>query len=316
MDPAEVRSLLLELNSLLRPPKVWEASRTCAESNTWAAGVQSAAAGYQTVVAQRREERRRSSLPDIVCCPQERRPMASPHRTLLQVEGGRPPVTEVRHGYDPAGGCTFAVPPAKLQQVRRNSAEAALHWSRSREGASTGRKDSKHKAPVTTTSQPTKPTQKQEVQRDKPWLTHKAKVARKKKPPPQRHKSSKGGAASAPGDSELILPCGLTQRQLNEMMQRELTPEDYEILLLLDAKVTPATCRTCSAAQLERFPEIAAPVHTECGVCLFEFEAGEKKVKQLPCCSRALFHPQCIFKWLVETKNQCPSCLHEYERVE
>lgn len=42
---------------------------------------------------------------------------------------------------------------------------------------------------------------------------------------------------AAPG----VLACGLTQRQLNELMNRELTPEDYELLLLLDDSVAKKT---------------------------------------------------------------------------
>lgn len=140
-----------------------------------------------------------------------------------------------------------------------------------------------------------------------------------------RNSGSNGSSGGYNRNLDKVLPCGLTQRQLNEMMTRELTPEDYELLLQLDEAVSKPQTRLCSAAQVERFPLITLPVlhaktesddePTECGACLCPFEGGDS-VRQLPCCPRALFHPECIAQWLIETKNTCPACLHEYPREE
>ena len=53
----------------------------------------------------------------------------------------------------------------------------------------------------------------------------------------------------------------------------------------------------------------------ECGACLCPIEPGEE-ARRLPCCRapRGFFHDDCIRKWLCETKNSCPACLHEFPR--
>ena len=117
---------------------------------------------------------------------------------------------------------------------------------------------------------------------------------------------------------ERVLPCGLTQRQVNAMMQRELTPEDYEILLTLDEHVAKPASRLCSAAQVGRFPLIKigkqSPIgEAECGVCLCPLEEGAE-ARRLPCCARSYFHDDCITHWLTESKNTCPSCMHTFPR--
>lgn len=139
-------------------------------------------------------------------------------------------------------------------------------------------------------------------------------------------KSSKSTAVKKENRRDEVLPCGLTQRQLDEMLNRELTPEDYEILLKLDEQVAKPASRLCSAAQVSRFPLITIGASTspeeeedeqeaECGVCLCPLECGDK-VRTLPCCARARFHEECITQWLVETKNSCPACLRVYPREE
>eukprot|EP00002_Diphylleia_rotans_P039921 TRINITY_DN9379_c1_g1_i1.p1 TRINITY_DN9379_c1_g1~~TRINITY_DN9379_c1_g1_i1.p1 ORF type:complete len:405 (-),score=71.07 TRINITY_DN9379_c1_g1_i1:716-1930(-) len=43
--------------------------------------------------------------------------------------------------------------------------------------------------------------------------------------------------APPPVSAGRVLPCGLTQAQINALQTRELTPEDYELLLILDSQV-------------------------------------------------------------------------------
>ena len=110
---------------------------------------------------------------------------------------------------------------------------------------------------------------------------------------PAKKAMQKRSGTSQSHREDRVLPCGLTERQLTEMMSRELTPNDYELLLRLDEQVAKPTCRLCSSAQVKRFPTLAEAGVTvgpesqvECGVCLCPIEADEPG-RQLPCCSRA-----------------------------
>ena len=138
-------------------------------------------------------------------------------------------------------------------------------------------------------------------------------------PSPAQPQSQSGAGGS---NWDKVLPCGLTQRQLDDMMRRELTAEDYDMLLQLDENVEKPKSRLCSTAQVERFPLITVgqgctvgkiEADTECGVCLCPMEKGEQ-ARRLPCCSHAVFHDDCIMQWLTEQKNTCPACMHEYAR--
>ena len=138
---------------------------------------------------------------------------------------------------------------------------------------------------------------------------------------------------AAPVSNE-VLPCGLTERQLHELMSREITPEDYELLLGMDSAVEPPPSQLLSRGEVEAFPmrtvvlpPIMIATHgsdaaceaaegPECGVCLEPFVDGER-VRQLPrCCVRAAgesgFHPRCIERWMCESKSSCPLCYHDY----
>ena len=137
-----------------------------------------------------------------------------------------------------------------------------------------------------------------------------------------KHSNGKGATASQKkkGRKDEVLPCGLTQRQVNAMMQRELTPEDYEILSRLDEHVAKPASRLCTAVQVGRFPlmKIGKQIlsgEEECGVCLCPMEEGEE-ARRLPCCARSCFHDDCITHWLTESKNTCPSCLFTFAREE
>lgn len=111
-----------------------------------------------------------------------------------------------------------------------------------------------------------------------------------------------------------------TARLLRELQYREVRPEDYDLLGRLDENLEKPASRVCTLAQVGNFPlftvgsDIAPHLvqdEAECGVCLCRIEEGEA-MRQLPCCAHALFHDDCITKWLTETKNTCPACLHEY----
>lgn len=101
----------------------------------------------------------------------------------------------------------------------------------------------------------------------------------------------------------------LTARQIQELMTRDLTPEDYELLLLLDEGVKKArTLSTSAAANLPR-AEGTAWYGDECRICLCALEEGEDVVS-LPGCGH-LFHGPCAERWLSASKASCPLCGNE-----
>ncbi|KYQ89579.1 RING zinc finger-containing protein [Tieghemostelium lacteum] len=96
----------------------------------------------------------------------------------------------------------------------------------------------------------------------------------------------------------------LTQAQINDLLNRELTPEDYELLCLLDSTVKP---KTISQDIIEELPTVR---YTEqyaqfpsCMICLFNFEPNEH-VTKLPCSH--IFHINCISNWLANASTKCP----------
>eukprot|EP01125_Pyxidicula_operculata_P007561 TRINITY_DN2565_c0_g1_i1.p1 TRINITY_DN2565_c0_g1~~TRINITY_DN2565_c0_g1_i1.p1 ORF type:complete len:265 (-),score=71.29 TRINITY_DN2565_c0_g1_i1:267-1061(-) len=102
---------------------------------------------------------------------------------------------------------------------------------------------------------------------------------------------------------------GLTFNQLLELSSRELTPEDYELLLLLDSTVEK---KKTSKSALNSLKEttINDPTEELCTVCMCGYEVGEK-VKHLPCSH--FFHSDCIVPWLKNHSQSCPLCNHKIE---
>jgi len=97
---------------------------------------------------------------------------------------------------------------------------------------------------------------------------------------------------------------GLSAQQLLDLQNRELTPEDYELLLQLDASVKP---KTISSSIVDSFPTRKATASDiskdPCGVCLMEF-CEDEDIKSLPC--GHVYHAECISKWLTERSTKCP----------
>lgn len=79
-------------------------------------------------------------------------------------------------------------------------------------------------------------------------------------------------SSSSPSSSSRrnnVLDCGLTQRQLNDLMNRELTPEDYELLLSLDEGVAK---KTVEKSALDSFASRSATPHdVEDSACTISF---------------------------------------------
>ena len=103
----------------------------------------------------------------------------------------------------------------------------------------------------------------------------------------------------------------MSEEQILDMMTREITPEDFEMLLLLD-ETNDKKYKTVQKDVFERFDRVPAPKdkNYECRVCLepvCDSLEGEQMCTRVPCCQR-VFHQGCIKKWLTEYSKTCPSC--------
>lgn len=89
---------------------------------------------------------------------------------------------------------------------------------------------------------------------------------------------------------------------LIELQDRDITPEDYDLLVQLDSSVKP---KTLSEAQINslRSDTVTAKLDDVCSICIEDYDCGEVR-KFLPC--GHYFHGQCISTWLSWTSNRCP----------
>merc|ERR1712118_525128 len=87
------------------------------------------------------------------------------------------------------------------------------------------------------------------------------------------------------------------------MGDREITPEDYEMLCKLDQNVKPRTVDLES----NHFKTAGSNLFLgqTCSICLAPFEKSDD-VNVLLC--GHLFHRDCISKWLGEHSRACPLC--------
>jgi len=127
----------------------------------------------------------------------------------------------------------------------------------------------------------------------------------------ERHHHSSRWIAEA----NALLPCGLTQRELHDLLFREIRPEDYDLLCRLDAAVKPMDGGAAAAKvadAVENLPTLSedAIKDESCSVCLTPFEAGDA-VPELPC--NHYFHRACLARWLSERPGRptCPLCCKE-----
>lgn len=103
----------------------------------------------------------------------------------------------------------------------------------------------------------------------------------------------------------------LTAAQIRDLMSRDLTPEDYELLSLLDDGIKKA--RTLSSGAASKLPcaDGMALSGKECSICLCALESDED-VRLLPSCGH-MYHASCIEHWLTASKANCPLCGAEVE---
>lgn len=100
------------------------------------------------------------------------------------------------------------------------------------------------------------------------------------------------------------LACGLSSAEVSDLLFRDITPEDYEILLRLDDTVSRPTASASSIDSLEKASGKDL-LGESCSVCLMLFEESDVAAV-LPC--RHSFHSICISKWLAECRSSCPLC--------
>lgn len=98
-------------------------------------------------------------------------------------------------------------------------------------------------------------------------------------------------------------------------MTRELSPEDYELLLLLDEGVVKKT-KTLSLETASALPSATgiAWINEACSICLCALEE-EDDVRMLPTCGH-FFHAPCAQRWLTSEKAVCPVCGQEESKQE
>lgn len=103
------------------------------------------------------------------------------------------------------------------------------------------------------------------------------------------------------------LPCGLTSAEVLDLFSRDITPEDYDLLLRLDETVEKPTV---NAESVEKLPDVACMEFAggDCRICLTAFE-DDDKVTSLPCGHN--FHRDCIATWLSKYNRTCPLCHEE-----
>lgn len=121
-----------------------------------------------------------------------------------------------------------------------------------------------------------------------------------------RGRGRHGGADVHPN---LRLPCGLTAAEVYSLLSRDITPEDYDLLLRLDEMVAKPTVSADSVRDLPQADFQEFQGH-DCGVCLSALEAKDCVVG-LPC--RHYFHQECVSKWLSQCRKTCPLCCAEVE---
>lgn len=107
---------------------------------------------------------------------------------------------------------------------------------------------------------------------------------------------------------ETNAPSDIDSNLLNlliNLQHRDLSPEDYDTLLLLDDSVAPKTIESTVLQQFktDTYDKVDESVNEICMVCLDPYEIGQQR-KFLPC--NHVFHDSCITMWLENASRNCP----------
>lgn len=89
---------------------------------------------------------------------------------------------------------------------------------------------------------------------------------------------------------------------LIELQNREITPEDYDLLTQLDCSVRPKTLSEAKIDSLQS-DNVTSALDDICGICIEDYIPGDVR-KFLPCGHH--FHGHCIRTWLSTTSDRCP----------
>ena len=89
---------------------------------------------------------------------------------------------------------------------------------------------------------------------------------------------------------------------LIELQNRDITPEDYDLLVQLDSSVKP---KTLSKAKIDSLHSDNVTNATDdiCSICIEDYIPGD--MKRFLACGHH-FHDHCIRTWLSITSNRCP----------
>ena len=97
---------------------------------------------------------------------------------------------------------------------------------------------------------------------------------------------------------------GAHMDKIIDLQHRDLTPEDYELLLMLDESIAPKTVSEDLLRSLAVMTvESAEAIGELCSICM-EIYLASQTVKKLPCTH--IFHEQCIDMWLSNASLNCP----------
>lgn len=100
-------------------------------------------------------------------------------------------------------------------------------------------------------------------------------------------------------------PRALMTSELSDLLFRDITPEDYDLLLQLDEGVERPMLSSSTA---EKLPEASCSKDLQgesCSICITVFEKASSTAV-LPCGHH--FHRHCISRWLTEHRGVCPLC--------
>ncbi|XP_078382532.1 uncharacterized protein LOC144665213 [Oculina patagonica] len=89
---------------------------------------------------------------------------------------------------------------------------------------------------------------------------------------------------------------------LIELQNREITPEDYDLLSQLDCSVAPKTLSKATIDSLQS-DNVTSASDDICSICIEDYVPGDIR-KFLPCGHH--FHGHCITTWLSTTSDRCP----------
>lgn len=92
--------------------------------------------------------------------------------------------------------------------------------------------------------------------------------------------------------------------KLINLQEREITPEDFDLLLQLDSSVVPKTVNksVVDGLRTDKY-EIENGIAEICTICMEDYKDGCVR-KYLPC--GHVFHSSCIRTWLTTTSTKCP----------